>query len=141
VRAGAILPLADEAGASAHTGALAADTLTLRVYPDAAASEYALYEDDGRTTAYRTGARAWTRIACRPTARGVTVEVGATEGTYDGMAPERELLLEVLLDEAPAAVRVDGEACAGWFWDPATRLARVALPAADVRRHRRVEIL
>jgi len=141
VRAGAILPLADEAGASAHSGALAEDTLTLRVYPGAAASDYTLYEDDGRTTAYRAGACAWTRVACRPTARGVTIEVGGMAGAYDGMAPERELLLEVLLDAMPAAVRVDGEPCADWRWDPWTRLARVACPAADVRRHRRIEIL
>jgi alpha-glucosidase len=59
------------------------DAITFNIYPDDAGSAAAtLYEDDGLSPAYKTGAFRRTNVSVRRGPRGLLVSVGAAEGTY-----------------------------------------------------------
>ncbi len=60
VRAGAILPLGPVVQ---HTGERPLDEVTLLIYPEGT-SRFELYEDDGRSNAYRRGRHALTSFEC-----------------------------------------------------------------------------
>ena len=60
VRGGAILPLGPVVQ---HTGERPLDEVTLQIYPEGT-SRFELYEDDGRSNAYRRGHHALTSITC-----------------------------------------------------------------------------
>jgi alpha-glucosidase len=64
------------------------DELIVRAYTGKGASEFTLYEDDGRTVAYQRGEVRTTRLAQISAAKHVTVTVEAAEGEYQG-APDR----------------------------------------------------
>jgi alpha-glucosidase (family GH31 glycosyl hydrolase) len=130
VRRGAIIPFGPDL---AWTGERPLDELTLRVHPGAAASAYRLYEDDGETTAYESGACRWTPVQVTPRSGEVRIEVGAAEGEFGGMPRERNLTIEAVLGAPPAAVAWNG--CAiDWTWSEERSLATIRLgrvPAAE----------
>lgn len=84
VRANSILPLGP---AMQYTDERTTDPLTIHCYlrPQGEAS-YTLYEDDGATQAYVSGACAETFIACRASAQGPQVEI---EERYERYHPPR----------------------------------------------------
>jgi alpha-glucosidase len=107
-----------------HTGEMAGQPLLVTVYP-AAQSEATLYEDDGRSHAYRGGAFARRRFSQRRDAKGTRVEASALEGSWRPAA--RDLVLRVRADAEPGRVLLDGTALsrstktaeragAGWQW-------------------------
>ena len=110
VRAGAIVPMHPE---MLYDGEHPADPVTLDVYPSGR-SRFTLYEDDGDTQKYRTGAFARTVItavaAPVPDAAGdrIAVTVAPTEGRYEGMPTARAYVLEVHEPRKPASVTVGG---------------------------------
>ena len=59
-----------------HTGERPLDEVTLLIYP-AGASRFELYEDDGRSNAYREGRHALTPIECEAEPGRVVVRIGA----------------------------------------------------------------
>ena len=65
VRGGAILPLGPVVQ---HTGERPLDEVTLQIYPEGT-SRFELYEDDGRSNAYRRGQYALTPIVCETARR------------------------------------------------------------------------
>ena len=69
VRGGAILPLGPVVQ---HTGERPLDEVTLQIYPEGT-SRFELYEDDGRSNAYRRGHYALTSITCVAERARVTV--------------------------------------------------------------------
>ena len=81
VRGGAIIP---SGPALSYVGEKPLDPITFGIYPDekgtAAAS---LYEDDGLSPAYKTGAFRRTTLRARRGARGYVVSVEAPQGTYN----------------------------------------------------------
>jgi alpha-D-xyloside xylohydrolase len=83
VRAGSILPVGPEL---THTGELPPDPITLYVYAGTDGS-FTLYEDDGSTYAYETGA--FTRIPIRWDDAAHTLAIGAREGSFPGALPTR----------------------------------------------------
>lgn len=83
-RAGAIIPLSG-------------DGLRARIYPDAATTRFTLFEDDGETIAYQSGAVRTTTIAQVRREEVVTITIDPASGTYDGAPDERAALLEVVL--------------------------------------------
>ena len=85
VRAGTILPLGPVLQA---TSLGAEDPLEVRVYPGADAA-FTLYEDDGDTYAYQTGAAS--RIPMRWNNQTRTLTVGARTGSFPGMLAVRHL--------------------------------------------------
>jgi alpha-glucosidase len=131
VRAGAILPLGPVVQ---HTGERPLDEITLQIYPDGA-SRFELYEDDGRTNAYRRGHYALTAIACVAEPGRVTVTIAAPTADRAVVPAGRRYALRLRV-AAPTAVTVDGvglsrvadgERSAGWWMDDAGFL-RVRLP-------------
>jgi alpha-glucosidase len=134
-RAGAIIPLYPE---SLYDGQVPADPLTLDLYPHGD-SEFLLYEDDGNTRAYREGAFSRQRFAMSATAGRIEVELGATEGEFDGIFEERRFELRLLTRVKPRAVTLDGEAL-DWSYDPDDRhgTIRVETGPLNTRRTHRV---
>ena len=124
VRAGAILPLAP---VMQHSGEHPLDELTLQIYPEGT-SRFDLYEDDGRTNAYRRGHHAVTSIECIADSRHVTVRVAGPRGDRSVLPPGRHYTLRLRLHR-PTAVTVDGAGPLpaadrdtgqpGWWIDPA----------------------
>jgi alpha-glucosidase len=81
VRGGAIIPVGPSLN---YVGEKPADPITFNIYPDDAGSASAtLYEDDGLSPAYKTGAFRRTGFSVRRGPGGFVVSVGAPEGTYN----------------------------------------------------------
>jgi alpha-glucosidase len=81
-----------------HTGEMPGQPLLVSVYP-AGTSQGSLYEDDGESLAYTRGDFARRRFSQARDARGVTIELGATEGRY---RPAARNLVLTLVGEANA---------------------------------------
>jgi len=106
VRGGAIIPFGPM---MEYIEEKPADPLTIEIYP-CGASQFALYEDDGKTYAYESGESAKTQIKCSERKDGVEVEIGAAVGSYTGMPPERGCLLKVYGTLCPDSVFAQEEA-------------------------------
>jgi hypothetical protein len=91
VKKGAIVPLQNVMN---YTDEFPLDTLTLAIYP-APRSSFTLYEDDGKTTAYRTGAFAQTIFICDVQPQAVTVNIGRSNGDYAGKPSRRVYFSEL----------------------------------------------
>jgi len=96
VRAGSILPFGPEL---AYTSEKPADPVTLFVYAGANGS-FELYEDDGSSYGYETGA--FTRILLTWNDATSTLTLGAREGSFPGMLASRTF--EVVLVRSDRAV-------------------------------------
>lgn len=109
VRAGRIVPTRP---VRLHTGAQPADSLGLQVYPHATSpAAFTLYEDDGRSQAYASGAYALTRIEQSMAGDALRLTVHPAQGTYDGLPAERTLTAAIhRMATAPTAVHVNGTA-------------------------------
>ena len=104
VRGGAILPLGPVVQ---HTGERPLDELTLQIYPEGT-SRFELYEDDGRSNAYRRGHYALTGIESVAQADRVTVGVEAPTGDRSLVPANRRYLIRLRLDRRPRAVALEG---------------------------------
>ncbi len=80
VRAGAIIPLGPE---MLYVGQKPFDPLTFEIYPDADGSaSTTIYEDDGQSPAYKSGAYRRATIKAERSGPGYVVTVSAAEGSY-----------------------------------------------------------
>jgi hypothetical protein len=110
-----------------HTGERPLDEITLLIYPDGASS-FELYEDDGRSNAYRRGQHALTRFECEATSTGITLRIAEPVGARSIVPASRRYLVRLRIDDA-SAVTVEGlgplprragpsqDAGAGWWQD------------------------
>jgi alpha-glucosidase len=120
VRGGAILPLGSLVQ---HTGERPLDEITLQIYPEGA-SHFELYEDDGRSNAYRRGAHALTRVECEAQPGRIAVRIGMPRGDRSVVPADRRYLIRLRVG-CPVAVAVDGvavgeqtrDAAVGWWMD------------------------
>jgi len=103
VRAGAIVPLGP---VIQHTGERPIDEITLLIYPDGATS-FELYEDDGRSNAYRRGHHALTRFECVAGLTDVTVRISEPVGDRSVVPAGRRYLVRLRMDRA-RSVTVEG---------------------------------
>jgi alpha-glucosidase len=120
VRAGAIIPMGPEMD---YVGQRRTDPLTFDIYPDEAGrAATTLYEDDGLTPAYRTGAFRRTPITVSRAGRGLQVDLGNPEGSYE--PGKRNIVLLVKSLSTARQVSVDGKIVArvgettrqaGWY--------------------------
>ncbi len=130
VRAGAIIPMEP---VTASLGSEPADLIEIDLYPDREESSFTLYEDDGTTYAYESGATAKTAMHCRTEGDAVYFDVAARTGDYKGKPAARTYLVMAHLATAPESVTERGDALpraaskaallydgdrAGWFYDP-----------------------
>jgi alpha-glucosidase (family GH31 glycosyl hydrolase) len=143
VRAGAIIPLApskqylDE---PENDG-----PLSLLIYPEEDSS-FALYEDDGTSWEYESGAYTLSTIRCAASNAGVRLSIDAGAGHYTGKPAGRALLAQVYLPTPPAVVSLagsgplprlarrdeleQGAARPGW-WHDGERFVWLAIPQAQ----------
>ncbi len=159
VKAGAIIPMYPE---MLYDGQKPMDPVTLDLYPFGASS-FSLYEDDGTTQAYRSGASARTVIAMNaPKALDapggtITVSVGAAKGSYAGMPVSRSYALDLHVPATATSVKVGSRtiprfeaatadraardkaradftaAAEGWFFDAADRRGVLHIKVAPQR--------
>ena len=124
VKAGAILPLAQEGIQS-----LQEKTNALRLYvaPGKGKSTYRHYEDDGVSQAYESD-YAVTEITKNASASGCTVTIGARQGSYKGIDPQRDLTIVLGgLDRKPSSAKLGAENLEITY-DQKTKEASVKLP-------------
>jgi hypothetical protein len=127
VRAGSILPM----GPDIHwVDERPADPLTLDTYPSGTTS-YTLYEDDGASLGYISGAFSRTTFTCETATR--TFRIAASSGSYPGKLANRTYILKINQRASdPGSVSRDGAALTkhasradfdaaaeGWFYDAA----------------------
>ncbi len=118
-RAGTILPMmyVDEQTMNSSGRRLdgsTRDELIVAVYaaPAGRGSSFTLYEDDGTSIAYQSGAFRTTPISQRWSEEGLAVTIGAAQGSYAGAVVGRENVLRVVLpqDQKASGVILNGSA-------------------------------
>ncbi len=84
--------------------------LVIRVYANPNSTDFTLYEDDGQTTSYKTGAYRTTVILQQKTnAASETVTVAASSGTYTGAPTSRNNIVTLVVENQRAtAVTLNG---------------------------------
>ncbi|WP_411103969.1 TIM-barrel domain-containing protein [Streptomyces sp. cmx-4-9] len=133
VKGGAVVPMWPQMN---HTGEKPVSTLTYDIHPRGT-STFSLYEDDGLTRAYASGAYARQRVdVTAPTAGSgtVAVAVSAPTGSYAGQPAARGYEFTLHVATAPTGLTADGAAlprlgskaaydaaATGWFFDAADR--------------------
>ncbi|WP_436499133.1 discoidin domain-containing protein [Actinokineospora sp. HUAS TT18] len=133
VRGGGIVPMWPQMN---YAGEKPATPITFDVYPNGNSS-FSLYEDDGNTRAFQTGAFAKQAVNVTAPTSGsgdVVVSVGASNGSYTGKLANRGYELNVHVAGAPSTVTLGSttltkhttksaydSAATGWFHDPADR--------------------
>ena len=140
VRAGAIVPMGP---VIQHTGLPQAE-ITLLIHPSpinarsgSGTSRFEMYEDDGRSNAYRDGHHALTPIECVAGPAGATVRIGEPTGDRSVVPAGRRYVIRIRIDR-PAVVSVAGhgalprvagppEGSAGW-WGDADGFTGIRLP-------------
>lgn len=103
VKGGAIVPMWPQMN---YTGEKPLDKLTYDLYPRGN-TNFTLYEDDGITRAYQTGSSATQAVTMTAPASGtgnITVNVGASVGSYTGKAASRAYEFTTHLSGAPSSV-------------------------------------
>ena len=136
VRAGSILPMAPDMD---YSDQRPVDPLIVDVYAGKPAS-FRLYEDDGTSLDYRRGSYAWTPLVFTAEAGGgQRIEIGPSEGKYNGQAKSRRYEVRVHGLLKPQSVKLGGhpllekrreecgEGCAGWFWDEQSQVTTIRL--------------
>jgi alpha-glucosidase len=89
VRAGSIIPMAP---VMQHVDEQPLDLLRLRIWPGT--GEFTLYEDDGQTFAYQSGAWATTKYRVFAEGEQIIVDIDARAG--DWIPPQREAIAELV---------------------------------------------
>jgi alpha-glucosidase len=137
IRQGAILPLGPE---MQYSWERPLDPLTLEIYRGADRS-FSLYEDDGETTGYQTGAYVLTPFRVTESAGVLTCIAGEALGSFPGHPSERTYLLNIHHQPKVREVTCNGAsvlafdarqsfelASGGWWWDDAKGILAIKLP-------------
>jgi len=155
-RAGAVVPMQSDMD---YMGQRPLSPLTLDVWPGASGA-INLYEDDGLSLDYQTGAFATTQIRTEQQGDDVQVTIGPRRGTFDGALVKRAYTLrlhgslkpdQVTVASADEQIDTSAMAPAGrtatalqddvlWSYDPDTRLAVVDIPAANANRQVKIAL-
>jgi alpha-glucosidase len=136
VRAGTILP---GQGKTTRVTPGSYRNLVVTAYPGGD-GEYRLYEDDGVSVDYQSGAGAWIPLTQQAEKGLRRITVGPAEGCYAGFESIRSLELRLPAAVPPTEVTVDGKPLAwsyrlgreGWTYEGQTATVIVRLPRMDV---------
>jgi alpha-glucosidase len=137
VRQGAIIPLGPELQYSTEQPL---DPLTVEIYRGGD-RVCMLYEDDGETTQYQTGAYKLTPINVSERAGGISCRITDARGDFAGQLPERSYVLRVHRQPAVGAVLCNDTTLTpfsaspvlvgaerGWWWDSTLQLLTITVP-------------
>lgn len=136
VRAGSVIPM--NSPSAKNLQQVDGSALTLQVVPGGSGSVQ-LYEDAGDDEGYRGTAFSFTPITSARDSNGATLTVHPRKGSYPGMAPARQITVELPAAALPKQVMVNGapytrsdDARVGhWHYDGANLTARILIPQAD----------
>src|SRR5262249_53883860 len=113
------------------------DEITLLIYPEGR-SRFELYDDDGRSQAYRAGHHALTPIECESASGETRVQILAPRGDRAALPPARRYAIRISVDRPspvlgnglslPRRGEADGDV-SGW-WVTADGLSEIRLPVA-----------
>ncbi|HEV3327436.1 MAG TPA: DUF5110 domain-containing protein, partial [Puia sp.] len=101
VKAGAIIPMYPQMN---YDGEKKTDTLTLDIYPSQRSS-FELYEDDGLTRQYQSGAFAKTLIEVNA-GDNIVIRINAARGHYQGKNAKRVYLMDIHRNRLPQEVTI-----------------------------------
>ena len=90
---------------------------------------YVLYEDDGDSYGYETGAVASTLFQSREGDGSVNLVVNPVQGSYAGMPATRDFQFQVALRYVPSKVLVNGREVSGWTFGDDAKLQLTVLDA------------
>ena len=119
VRAGSIVPMGP---AIQHTAEGRGGPITLHVYTGDD-GEFSLYEDDGVSRQYLSGAFA--RVPIRWDEAAGTLTIGRREGSFPGMAERREIRVRWNRPGAARALELDGRADVTVAYDGRRRVLKI----------------
>lgn len=107
-RAGAILPKAfvdaeTENIVGKRSDGTVRNELIARVYSSTSGSSFTVYDDDGASTAYQSGAKRTTPISQQRSGSTATVTVGAASGTFAGAPSTRSTVVELVVGDSQAS--------------------------------------
>lgn len=119
VREGAIIPMVP---AVQHAEEKAWEKLTLQIY-SGEAEQFLLYEDDGRTTAYKKGYYRTTLIRHWLEDKTWKIVIGAGAGEFPNMAVEREIDLKLYHDGGFAKITISGMGAEAKYQDNHTLIS------------------
>ncbi|MGO8675839.1 MAG: DUF5110 domain-containing protein [Limisphaerales bacterium] len=128
IKAGAIIPCWPEMD---FVGKQPVNSLKLHVYPEGK-SDYTLYEDDGNSLAYLSGAVAVTRIRCEAGPGSATLTIEPRRGTYDRMPQQRDF--EVWIHSNPARKLAVNGSQAAVNYDATAKATRIAVKEDPARK-------
>ncbi len=116
------------------------DTLVIRAYPGKIGS-YTLYEDDGVSKAYEQRQFATTLLTYSATDKQVTIDVAATEGTFEEQLNQRATVIELPCTTRGTLVfHNDASVRPTISYDATTFVNTVTIPARSIRRSHRIVI-
>jgi alpha-glucosidase len=124
VRAGSVVPLGP---VMQFVGERLCEPLTLRVYPGE--GESLLYEDDGESFDYQSGAYQLTRFTCRGSAEAIELRI-KREGAF-AAACRRFNVVIYGVERQPKAVVIDGEDIGEWEYDGTAKTVRFMCGLAE----------
>ena len=90
--------------------------------------ETSLYEDEGDTQNYQTGAFTQTAIRQQRTAEQLVLTVAPRSGQFEGMLSERSYVVRFLSEDQPQSVLVNDQSVDTWSYDAERRDLVVTLP-------------
>ncbi|WP_445486986.1 TIM-barrel domain-containing protein [Niallia sp. 03133] len=97
IKEGAIIPQQEVQN---YTSERPANKITLHAYPkqNGEATNFNLYEDDGKTYQYEKGHTVETKLMIRSTAKDTFLEIAAMKGSFDGQMEKRTWTAEIKVD-------------------------------------------
>ena len=124
VRGGTILPMGPVMQFIPDDHCL--EQLELHCWPPYPA-QGSLYDDDGRTQAYRQGAYSVTQMAVEKEMDGLVVRIGAAQGNFPEQVKTRQARLVLHRAQPAREVRVNGRLVNEWGNDPASNELAIKL--------------
>ena len=143
VKAGAIIPMQAD---SIFHASIQPNPLILTIFP-AGSDSMAVYEDDGLSTDYRTGAFTLLPVKSFYQDDELTVFIGPVRGNFQGMLRQRRYEIRLPFSLPPKSVVIDGQPVqyghngepGTWSYQGETLETRIPIPLSDV--HRQVKVV
>ncbi len=113
--------------------------IELEIYP-CGESEFIMYEDDGETYDYESGAFALTKFTCHELEDGIEVRIHPVKGEFKGMITKRDYTLSIIGTTEPEEILVNGRSIDSWHYhgsrkhDDFKRILRFDIPKVDVKQ-------
>jgi len=124
VRSGTLLPMGQPMDHIPDDHSL--DQLELHIWPPYPANGW-LFDDDGQTLAYQSGAFSRTRITTQGDPSHITFRIAPAEGVFPGQVKVRHVDLHLQRSTSPTRITINGRPLTEWRYDESRHLTIVPL--------------